>query len=109
MVPQLLRWPAAVFAGLAAAALAAGCASPVEVRRMATDSTPAYELHGPTLAALADQAAALCPRGFAAIQQWEHRRETPPDASAVARWTADARGWVGLGEGSASMTVQCKA
>lgn len=86
----------------------AGCAS-IDVRRMATDSTPAYELRGPTLQGLSDEAAALCPHGFNTIQQWERRQETPPEANVVARWTGETSRWVGLGGGSASMTVHCKA
>jgi hypothetical protein len=92
------------------ATLLAACASTVDVRRMATDAQPAYELRGSALTALASEAGWLCPKGYVTVQAWERQQATPPDANFVHRWwLAAERTFGAVDAGEARMTVQCKA
>lgn len=95
---------------LALSASAAGCAG-VQVRSVGTNTGhAAYELSGPSLGALATEAARLCPQGHAVMRQWQ-RSNRPADAS-DASTTASQLAWAfsyDIPPDQAQMSVVCKA
>jgi hypothetical protein len=100
-----------VIACLCGALLLGGCAATqTEVRRMATGTAAAaYELRGKSLAALQQQAQALCAPGYIVVRQWERTRSADANAGMAGRWWATASDWTDPpGADAAQMTVQCK-
>lgn len=87
--PAVRRRGGAGLAALAAAAaLAGGCASRVEVRSLATGRSDisAYELRGSALPALQASAQRLCPQGGEILQQAQRAAVTEPESGALGRW-----------------------
>jgi len=95
---------------LAFAASAAGCAG-VQVRSVGTNTgQAAFDLTGPNLAVLAEQAGRLCPQGYAVMRRWQISNQ-PADATVSAAATANSA-WVlsyDLKPDQAQMSITCKA
>ena len=102
-----LRGPALLHAWLIAALAFTACSTPNDIRRVATDGPPAYDLHGRSLAELQAQAQALCSRGFEVVRQWERlsRPAGHPEGQATS-WFKPST-WF-AGDDAAQMTVMCK-
>lgn len=98
--------------GLAATVLIglAACQSVVEVRRVATDGAPAYDLRGGDLGTLQQRADRLCPHGYQAVRQWERQRQAPGDDNMIHRSWLQTEQTLGLVDADeAQMMVQCRA
>lgn len=94
---------------LALTALAA-CQSVVDVRRVATDGAPAYDLRGGDLGTLQARAEALCPHGYQPVREWERQPAAPGDDNVLHRSWTQAQQTLGLTEpAEAQLLVQCRA
>lgn len=69
---------------------------------------PVYELRGPDLAGLQQEAARLCPQGHEITRQWSSRRQVEGDNVAT-RWWNKLTDRLEDADNSAEMTVVCKA
>jgi hypothetical protein len=86
-----------------------GACATTQVHSVATGAAPAYELRGPHLFGLSQQAQALCPQGYAVVRQWERQRRAGDEGNLAERWWLAASGWFDASQSDqAQMTVQCK-
>jgi hypothetical protein len=70
------------------AAAVTGCAT-VQVRSVGTNTgQPAYDLVGPSLQSLADEAGKLCPQGHAVMRQWQRSNRPVGQGDGTASGTA---------------------
>jgi len=87
---------------------ASACSGP-QVRSLANGTGPsAYELRGPSLAAIELEAARLCGKGYEVLRQ--SQRYAPPEGedNATSQWLLQAGDWLsGMPGNQAQATVVC--
>ncbi len=98
-----------VLGALSATALAA-CTS-VQVRSVATNTGDlAFDLTGSSIATLTEQAAHLCPQGYAVMRQWQRTNAPTGGADAPPNWVLST-GVLSydLQPDQAQMSIVCRA
>lgn len=97
-------WPVLTCAWLA------GCATPLEVRPLATGrvDVSAYELIGADPGALRREAQRLCPQGGEIVRQATQHQSPEKIDGRLRAWMNDAALWIDPPQRSAQMTVVCR-
>ncbi len=97
-------------AGWALLGLCSACSSVIEVRPLATGrvDVSAFELRGPTLPALRDQASQLCPQGAEVLRQAARNQVALVDPGRVNHWLNTASSWFEPPQREAQLMIVCK-
>jgi hypothetical protein len=95
---------------ICAVLFAAACSGP-QVRSVGNGGgPPAYELRGASQAAVAGEAARLCPRGYQVLRSGARFAQPEPDDNAATQWLQQAGDWLsGMPGNEAQATVVCRA
>jgi hypothetical protein len=98
-----------ILSAIAALSLA-GCSGP-QVRSVGNGGgAPAYELRGPSLAALEAEAYRLCGRGYDVLRSSQNVTRPEGEDSAGAQFMLDAGAWLsGMPGNQAQVTVICRS
>ena len=104
--PAMLRCTA----GWALLGLCSACSTVVDVRPLATGrvDVSAFDLRGPTLPALRDQASQLCPQGAEVLRQAARDQLALVDPGRINRWLNTASSWFDPPQREAQLMIVCK-
>ena len=108
--PGLHGWPGrAPVPALALLIGLGGCASPMELRTLATGRSDlvAYELSGADLGVLRREALQLCPQGAEILREGGHEQRPEPADSRAQRWANASSAWFDPPRRSAQLVVLC--